>query len=48
MRDFDVTVVSDCCAARTPSEHEQALENIREMASAHVMTSIFVKFEKQK
>jgi nicotinamidase-related amidase len=48
MRDFDVTVVSDCCAARTRSEHEQALENIREMANAHVMTSAFVNLEKQK
>jgi nicotinamidase-related amidase len=39
MRDFKVTVVSDCCAARTSREHNQAIENIREMADARVVTS---------
>jgi nicotinamidase-related amidase len=38
MRDFKVTVVSDCCAARTAREHKEAIENIREMASARVVT----------
>jgi nicotinamidase-related amidase len=46
MRDFEVTVVSDCCAARTVREHEQALENIREMASARVITSASVRLGK--
>jgi nicotinamidase-related amidase len=38
MRDFKVTVVSDCCAARTAREHKEAIENMREMAGARVMT----------
>jgi nicotinamidase-related amidase len=37
MRDFRVTVVSDCCAARTAREHKEAIENIREMAGARVV-----------
>ena len=39
MRDYDVTVVSDCCAARTPKEHGQAIEHIRTMADARIVTS---------
>lgn len=46
MRDFDVTVVSDCCAARSPREHRQALDNIREMANAHVVNSTSMRFRK--
>ena len=38
MRDFQVTVVSDCCAARSRREHKEALANMREMASAKVVT----------
>jgi nicotinamidase-related amidase len=38
MRDFKVTVVSDCCAARTAREHKEAIENMGEMAGARVMT----------
>jgi nicotinamidase-related amidase len=43
MRDFkvtvlSVTVLSDCCAARTAREHKEAIENMREMAGARVMT----------
>ncbi len=38
MRDFNVTVVSDCCAARTTREHKEAIENIREMAGARIVT----------
>jgi nicotinamidase-related amidase len=38
MRDFKVTVVSDCCAARTTREHKEAIDNIREMANARVVT----------
>jgi nicotinamidase-related amidase len=37
MRDFSVTVVADCCAARSAREHDEAIENIREMASARVV-----------
>jgi nicotinamidase-related amidase len=39
MRDFQVTVLSDCCAARTAREHKQAIEHIGEMANARVITS---------
>lgn len=39
MRDFRVTVASDCCAARTAREHRQAIEHIREMANARVIVS---------
>jgi nicotinamidase-related amidase len=38
MRDFKVTVVADCCAARSAREHHEAIENIREMAGARVVS----------
>jgi nicotinamidase-related amidase len=38
MREFKITVVTDCCAARSAREHNEAIENIREMASAQVVT----------
>ena len=44
MRDLTVTVVSDCCAARSETEHEEALENMREMAKARVTRSKSVRF----
>ena len=34
MREFRVTVVSDCCAARSEREHNEAIENMGEMAGA--------------
>lgn len=37
MCDFKVTVVADCCAARSAREHHEAIEN-REMAGARVVT----------
>jgi nicotinamidase-related amidase len=43
MRDFDVTVIADGCAARSEREHDQALDNIREMANAHVVASRSVR-----
>jgi nicotinamidase-related amidase len=36
MRDFKLYVPSDCCAARTRREHEQAIAHIRSMADASV------------
>jgi nicotinamidase-related amidase len=39
MRDFSLYVPSDCSAARTRREHEQAIEHIREMACASVIPS---------
>jgi nicotinamidase-related amidase len=44
MRNFKVTVVEDCCAARTSAEHSEALENIREMAAARIVTASAVRF----
>jgi len=38
MRELSVTVLSDCCAARTRREHNQALEHIERMAGARVMS----------
>jgi nicotinamidase-related amidase len=38
MRDFNVTVVADCCVARSAREHNEAIENIRAMAGARVVT----------
>jgi nicotinamidase-related amidase len=48
MRDFKVTVVSDCCAARTAREHKQAIENIREMAGSQVVTLASLHFKRDK
>jgi nicotinamidase-related amidase len=38
MRDFKVTVVSDCCAARSAREHNEAIENTGETAGTRVVT----------
>jgi nicotinamidase-related amidase len=48
MRDYDVTVVSDCCAARTAKEHKQAIEHIRTTVEAHVLASRHLQFDKLK
>jgi nicotinamidase-related amidase len=39
MRDFSLYVPSDCSAARSRREHEQALEHIKEMTCASVIPS---------
>lgn len=39
MRNFNLYVPSDCSAARTRREHEQAIEHIQEMAGASVVAS---------
>jgi nicotinamidase-related amidase len=44
MRNFKVTVVSDCCAARSKKEHDDALSNMKAMANARVLTSSTVRF----
>jgi nicotinamidase-related amidase len=46
MRDLELTVVSDCCAARSIQEHKNALENIKGMAGAHVVTLRSLPFRK--
>ena len=38
MRDFKLTVISDCCVARSTHEHREAIDNIRQMAGARVVT----------
>ena len=48
MREFKVTVVSDCCAARSAREHNEAIENIREMADARVVTLSSLRFRTSK
>jgi nicotinamidase-related amidase len=48
MRDFEVTVVSDCCAARSRLEHEEAIGNIRDMARARVVTLRTLRFRPSK
>ena len=48
MRDYDVTVVSDCCAARRMKEHTQALDHIREMADARIVSSQSLRFGRRK
>jgi nicotinamidase-related amidase len=48
MRDLDVTVVADCCAARTNKEHKEALQNIREMAKARIVTSASLRIGKRR
>jgi nicotinamidase-related amidase len=37
MRDLKITVVADCCAARTKRDHEEAIANIKAIADARVM-----------
>jgi isochorismate hydrolase len=44
MRDLELIVVSDCCAARSLREHEEALGNIREMAGGHVLMLDSLRF----
>jgi nicotinamidase-related amidase len=39
MRDFRLYVPHDCCAARTMSEHRQAIEHIKGIRDASVMAS---------
>jgi nicotinamidase-related amidase len=48
MRDFKVTVVADCCAARSGREHNEAIDNIRTMAGARVVTLSSLRFGTNK
>jgi len=45
MRDFHLSVPSDCSAARTSREHAQAIRHIKEMANASVMSSVSLRFD---
>jgi nicotinamidase-related amidase len=44
MRDIELIVTSDCCAARTPKEHEQALAHIKAMAGARILQGKSIRF----
>jgi nicotinamidase-related amidase len=46
MRDLELTVVSDCCAARSIQEHKEALENIKEMAGGRVLPLTSLRFRR--
>jgi nicotinamidase-related amidase len=48
MRDFKITVVADCCAARSAREHNEAIDNMREMAGARVVTLSSLRFKTTK
>jgi nicotinamidase-related amidase len=48
MRDFEVTVIADGCAARSEREHQEALKNMREMANARVIASKSVRLAKHR
>jgi nicotinamidase-related amidase len=39
MRDLDVMVPEDCCAARSAREHAQAVEHLKDMGDIRVLTS---------
>ena len=46
MRNIKIIVPRDCCTARTPREHKQALEHIGAMADAKVVLSSSLSLEK--
>jgi nicotinamidase-related amidase len=37
MRDLKITIVADCCAARTKRDHDEAISNIKAIADARVV-----------
>jgi nicotinamidase-related amidase len=39
MRDYRLFVPSDCCAARTGREHQQAIEHVKNMSDANISCS---------
>ena len=39
MRDLKLIVPSDCCAARTPADHKQAIDHLRKVTEAKVLRS---------
>jgi nicotinamidase-related amidase len=46
MRDFGLFVPSDCSAARSLREHQQAIEHIKTMSDANVLRSSALRLEK--
>ncbi len=47
MRGFGLTIASDCCAARSRKEHDEALRNIKSMANARVLASAAVRLPRR-
>jgi nicotinamidase-related amidase len=45
MRDLKVTVVSDCCAARTAQDQKEAIANIKDIADARVVRLAFLRLK---
>jgi nicotinamidase-related amidase len=48
MRDFRLFVPSDCSAARTRREHQQAIQHVKGMADASVMVSASLRLRELK
>ena len=48
MRDLKLSVASDCCAARSRREHEEALSQIKGIADAKVLKSTAIRFPHAK
>jgi nicotinamidase-related amidase len=48
MRELAVTVASDCCAARSLREHNQALDHIRNMTGSAVQRSRNIRLDRLK
>ena len=46
MRDYQIIVTPDCCAARSTREHEQDINHIRAIAGAKVLTSSALRLER--
>jgi nicotinamidase-related amidase len=46
MRDFKIIVPSDCCAARSTREHRQAVDHIRAIDAAKVLSSRSLRLAK--
>jgi nicotinamidase-related amidase len=48
MRNFKLTVVSDCCAARNAAEHRQALANMKQMTGARIVTLASLRLKRNR
>jgi len=44
MRDLEILVARDCCAARSVREHQQALEHMKATAGARILQSGSIRF----
>jgi nicotinamidase-related amidase len=46
MRDLDVIIAEDCCAARSAREHRQAIEHLKGMEDVRVLSSASLRLGK--